>query len=145
VGSSWNLLAQRNSRRHSFFDGGLLPLPASVSCASDFGSICHRCSSPNLIHSKNSLISLFPREHLNTIRELNWAPEHLLASAYILEIESSSNDTPRGIPQNDPFDKNNHLHHVVTYWRRLAGITFRSPHHHVPFLTMSSDTGQQGV
>src|SRR6516164_1779371 len=34
-----NLLAQCNSRCHSFFDGGLLPFPASVSCASDAGSI----------------------------------------------------------------------------------------------------------
>jgi len=30
-------------------------------------------------------------------------------------------------PPFDPFDENNHLHHIVTYWRRLAGITFRSP------------------
>jgi integrase len=30
-------------------------------------------------------------------------------------------------PPFDPFDEDNHLHHVVTYWRRLAGITFRSP------------------
>jgi site-specific recombinase XerD len=30
-------------------------------------------------------------------------------------------------PPFDPFSENNNLHRVVTYWRRLAGITFRSP------------------
>jgi integrase len=30
-------------------------------------------------------------------------------------------------PPFDPFGENNHLHHIVTYWRRLAGIAFRSP------------------
>jgi integrase len=30
-------------------------------------------------------------------------------------------------PPFDPFDEDNHLYHIVTYWRRLAGITFRSP------------------
>ena len=29
-------------------------------------------------------------------------------------------------PPFDPFRENNNLHHIVTYWRRLAGITFRS-------------------
>lgn len=29
-------------------------------------------------------------------------------------------------PPFDPFDENNHLHHIITYWRQLAGITFRS-------------------
>ena len=29
-------------------------------------------------------------------------------------------------PPFDPFGENNHLHDIVTYWRRLAGITFRS-------------------
>jgi hypothetical protein len=29
-------------------------------------------------------------------------------------------------PPFDPFDANNHLHHVVTYWRQLSRITFRS-------------------
>ncbi len=29
-------------------------------------------------------------------------------------------------PPFDPFKENNNLHHIVTYWRRLAGITFRS-------------------
>ena len=40
VGGSWNPLAQCNSRRHSFFDGGLLSLEALVSCASESCSIC---------------------------------------------------------------------------------------------------------
>ena len=30
-------------------------------------------------------------------------------------------------PPFDPFGRNNNLYDVVTYWRRLAGITFRSP------------------
>jgi site-specific recombinase XerD len=30
------------------------------------------------------------------------------------------------IPPFDPFTANNNLHHIVTYWRLLAGITFRS-------------------
>src|SRR5437016_8652833 len=30
-------------------------------------------------------------------------------------------------PPFDPFRENNNLHHIVTYWCRLAGITFRSP------------------
>jgi integrase len=30
-------------------------------------------------------------------------------------------------PPFDPIGRNNNLHDVVTYWRRLAGITFRSP------------------
>jgi site-specific recombinase XerD len=30
------------------------------------------------------------------------------------------------IPPFDPFRENNNLYHIVTYWRRLAGITFRS-------------------
>jgi site-specific recombinase XerD len=30
-------------------------------------------------------------------------------------------------PPFDPFMAPNHLHHIVTYWRRLAGITFRTP------------------
>jgi site-specific recombinase XerD len=29
-------------------------------------------------------------------------------------------------PPFDPFEENNNLHHIVTYWRWLAGITFRS-------------------
>jgi len=29
-------------------------------------------------------------------------------------------------PPFDPFKENNNLYHIVTYWRRLAGITFRS-------------------
>jgi integrase len=29
-------------------------------------------------------------------------------------------------PPFDPFRENNNLHHIVTYWRRLAGIRFRS-------------------
>ena len=29
-------------------------------------------------------------------------------------------------PPFDPFRENNNLHHIVTYWRKLAGITFRS-------------------
>jgi site-specific recombinase XerD len=29
-------------------------------------------------------------------------------------------------PPFDPFDENNHLHHIVTYWRQLSRITFRS-------------------
>jgi len=31
-------------------------------------------------------------------------------------------------PPFDPFRENNNLHHIVTYWRRLAGITFRTSH-----------------
>jgi len=30
-------------------------------------------------------------------------------------------------PPFDPFKENNHLHDIIEYWRRLAGITFRSP------------------
>lgn len=30
-------------------------------------------------------------------------------------------------PPFDPFMENSNLHHIVTYWRRLAGITFRTP------------------
>lgn len=30
-------------------------------------------------------------------------------------------------PPFDPFGRNNNLYDVVTYWRRLAGITFRTP------------------
>lgn len=30
-------------------------------------------------------------------------------------------------PPFDPFTENAKLYHIVTYWRRLAGITFRSP------------------
>jgi len=30
-------------------------------------------------------------------------------------------------PPFDPFRENNHLHHIVKYWRLLARITFRSP------------------
>lgn len=30
-------------------------------------------------------------------------------------------------PPFDPFMDSNNLHHIVTYWRRLAGITFRAP------------------
>lgn len=30
------------------------------------------------------------------------------------------------IPPFDPFPQNSNLYHIVTYWRRLAGITFRS-------------------
>ena len=30
-------------------------------------------------------------------------------------------------PPFDPFKENDRLYHIVTYWRRLAGITFRSP------------------
>src|SRR5215469_6272231 len=30
------------------------------------------------------------------------------------------------IPPFDPFKENNNLYHIITYWRRLAGITFRS-------------------
>jgi site-specific recombinase XerD len=30
------------------------------------------------------------------------------------------------VPPFDPFPQNNNLYHIVTYWRRLAGITFRS-------------------
>jgi site-specific recombinase XerD len=30
-------------------------------------------------------------------------------------------------PPFDPFRENNNLYDIVTYWRRLAGITFRSP------------------
>jgi integrase len=29
-------------------------------------------------------------------------------------------------PPFDPFTENNHLYDIVDYWRRLAGITFRS-------------------
>jgi site-specific recombinase XerD len=30
-------------------------------------------------------------------------------------------------PPFDPFMENSNLHHIVTYWRRLAGISFRTP------------------
>jgi integrase len=30
-------------------------------------------------------------------------------------------------PPFDPFAGNDKLYHIVTYWRRLAGIAFRSP------------------
>ena len=30
------------------------------------------------------------------------------------------------IPPFDPFKENNNLYHIITYWRRLTGITFRS-------------------
>jgi len=30
-------------------------------------------------------------------------------------------------PPFDPFMENSNLHHIVTYWQRLAGITFRTP------------------
>jgi site-specific recombinase XerD len=30
-------------------------------------------------------------------------------------------------PPFDPFRESNNLYHIVTYWRRLAGITFRTP------------------
>jgi integrase len=30
-------------------------------------------------------------------------------------------------PPFDPFMANSNLHHIVTYWRRLAGIRFRTP------------------
>jgi site-specific recombinase XerD len=30
-------------------------------------------------------------------------------------------------PPFDPFKENDRLYHIITYWRRLAGITFRSP------------------
>ena len=30
-------------------------------------------------------------------------------------------------PPFDPFGKNDNLHHIVTYWRQLAGIRFRTP------------------
>ena len=30
-------------------------------------------------------------------------------------------------PPFDPFRENNNLHHIVTYWCRMAGITFRHP------------------
>ena len=33
-------------------------------------------------------------------------------------------------PPFKPFSKNSHLHHIVTYWRELAGIHFRSPQRH---------------
>lgn len=31
-------------------------------------------------------------------------------------------------PPFNPFMENSNLYHIVTYWRRLAGITFRTPH-----------------
>jgi site-specific recombinase XerD len=31
-------------------------------------------------------------------------------------------------PPFDPFKENSNLYHIITYWRRLAGITFRTPH-----------------
>jgi site-specific recombinase XerD len=33
-------------------------------------------------------------------------------------------------PPFAPFSENNHLHQLVTHWRKLAGITFRSKRHH---------------
>jgi integrase len=30
-------------------------------------------------------------------------------------------------PPFDPFGDNDNLHHIIKYWRQLAGITFRSP------------------
>jgi site-specific recombinase XerD len=30
-------------------------------------------------------------------------------------------------PPFDPFGRNDNLHHIVTYWRQLAGIRFRTP------------------
>lgn len=30
-------------------------------------------------------------------------------------------------PPFDPFTESNNLYHIITYWRRLAGITFRTP------------------
>ena len=30
-------------------------------------------------------------------------------------------------PPFDPFKENDRLYHIITYWCRLAGITFRSP------------------
>ena len=32
-------------------------------------------------------------------------------------------------PPFEPFSEKNHLHHVVTWWRQLAGIQFRSKQH----------------
>jgi len=33
----------------------------------------------------------------------------------------------RANPPFDPFGRNDNLHHIVTYWRQLAGIRFRTP------------------
>ena len=33
-------------------------------------------------------------------------------------------------PPFDPFQENTNLYHIITYWRRLAGITFRSSQKH---------------
>jgi integrase len=33
-------------------------------------------------------------------------------------------------PPYVPFNQNSHLHYIVTYWRQLAGIQFRSPQRH---------------
>jgi len=30
-------------------------------------------------------------------------------------------------PPFEPFSRNSNLYHIVTYWRRLVGIAFRSP------------------
>src|SRR6058998_1133722 len=30
-------------------------------------------------------------------------------------------------PPFDPFTANSNLHHIIAYWRRLAGIKFRTP------------------
>ena len=61
VGRSWNLFAQRNSRRHSFFECELLAFPASVSCASDSGSICSHPSYLNEIaQAGKSLRKIWP-------------------------------------------------------------------------------------
>jgi site-specific recombinase XerD len=36
------------------------------------------------------------------------------------------------LPPFDPFLANSNLHHIVAYWRQLAGIRFRSPHKRGP-------------
>jgi len=33
-------------------------------------------------------------------------------------------------PPFAPFSENSHLHHIVTYWRQLAGIRFRGDQRH---------------
>lgn len=33
-------------------------------------------------------------------------------------------------PPIKPFSQNSHLHHIVKYWRELAGITFKTPQRH---------------
>jgi hypothetical protein len=50
-------------------------------------------------------------------------------------------------PPFAPFTENNNLYHIVTHWKELAGIRFRtkqrhglhSLRHYVLFLTMSRD------